>query len=686
MRPTDQEESRAHRRLDIGTPLIVPADVSSPGWALFTHVCASRACPASTLHLKAGLLISPNRAQTGPESPRMAYDVVTRALRPESTVDVPPNVAAWVAREHDRLAVRFEHLAGQRAPRRAFRDRPPPTWTPGQTLAHADFFPHDFAPYLTVGDETWVIDDQACADPSCTCEDSVLRFVGPRGEHEASGKLGGRTTSAGSSKARALWREVSRDPELLPALRERRVEIRAASAWAVAAAYEADRRKRAPARGAPDPLLGALWDAGAALLRARPWNAVAPWMEVRVQATGALTFEGWLSLDGGEEDGIPELRLASEGAPLSVSFPRREDAPHELLAARLASDLPLLDDGRVAEAETHRGLAAEPAGPAEVRLLTAVARATADLADDLADLADRVFLGDEPVERTTLQRVVPTESGADVVVVLVAGEPGRGWAPPGHDGEAGGRGDDGGAPTADAGGASPADVRTETEDGLGAKGLDATTGRDDVRSTRRAGSEDDGPVGDDGPEEDALDDEELDDDEELVDGEELVDDDDGACGLALEAPSRVDGIRLHIAAIADRMRDRGIGKGEIEAMRWLLEHLGGVDRDDNGPAPPWWEVAPSFLEYRGRDALAAADGVPLDAALAGLDAAAAWLGEVHPGTEAIMTRLRTMIARAGEARAPRVRWRPAEDEAAPPATSPCPCGSGRRYKKCCMSR
>lgn len=32
------------------------------------------------------------------------------------------------------------------------------------------------------------------------------------------------------------------------------------------------------------------------------------------------------------------------------------------------------------------------------------------------------------------------------------------------------------------------------------------------------------------------------------------------------------------------------------------------------------------------------------------------------------------------------RWRPAEGEPVPPPTSPCPCGSGRRYKKCCKPR
>lgn len=32
------------------------------------------------------------------------------------------------------------------------------------------------------------------------------------------------------------------------------------------------------------------------------------------------------------------------------------------------------------------------------------------------------------------------------------------------------------------------------------------------------------------------------------------------------------------------------------------------------------------------------------------------------------------------------RWKPSPDHAAPPRTDACPCGSGRRYRKCCMRR
>jgi uncharacterized protein YchJ len=32
------------------------------------------------------------------------------------------------------------------------------------------------------------------------------------------------------------------------------------------------------------------------------------------------------------------------------------------------------------------------------------------------------------------------------------------------------------------------------------------------------------------------------------------------------------------------------------------------------------------------------------------------------------------------------RWQPAPGEKAPAPTDPCGCGSGRRYKKCCMAR
>ncbi len=39
-----------------------------------------------------------------------------------------------------------------------------------------------------------------------------------------------------------------------------------------------------------------------------------------------------------------------------------------------------------------------------------------------------------------------------------------------------------------------------------------------------------------------------------------------------------------------------------------------------------------------------------------------------------------------EVRPPRERWRPTAGELPPALTAPCPCGSGARYKKCCMPR
>lgn len=40
----------------------------------------------------------------------------------------------------------------------------------------------------------------------------------------------------------------------------------------------------------------------------------------------------------------------------------------------------------------------------------------------------------------------------------------------------------------------------------------------------------------------------------------------------------------------------------------------------------------------------------------------------------------------GRAASTRVRWIPTPGQAPPAATDPCPCGSGRRYKKCCLRR
>lgn len=42
--------------------------------------------------------------------------------------------------------------------------------------------------------------------------------------------------------------------------------------------------------------------------------------------------------------------------------------------------------------------------------------------------------------------------------------------------------------------------------------------------------------------------------------------------------------------------------------------------------------------------------------------------------------------RLAETDPPRLRWTPSADRPPPAPTAPCPCGSGRRYRKCCLKR
>jgi hypothetical protein len=44
------------------------------------------------------------------------------------------------------------------------------------------------------------------------------------------------------------------------------------------------------------------------------------------------------------------------------------------------------------------------------------------------------------------------------------------------------------------------------------------------------------------------------------------------------------------------------------------------------------------------------------------------------------------VMRLGAILPAHVRWTPSAEHPAPPPTDPCPCGSGRRFKKCCLRR
>jgi uncharacterized protein YchJ len=665
--------------IDAGTPIPALDDASERALLLATSICARPA--GLLLHLDAVEGVRGARVDHESVDPQdhlhFHLDVSTgglEALDPRSRAYVESERGAWfprwLERSEARMQSRFDHLDGQldESPPDA---RPAPAWEPATCVPHDELYPWDFAPALTRRDGLWLIADAACADPGCPCEDVSLLLFGPKGERvEVVGELGERRPRRAEPGGRALWEALHEDEQLLEELRVRRVEIRAAGPFIVGAAYEQARLAKRKDGGRPvasdDP--GGYLQGGAvpvALVR-RLFNVCArlhaaritvqdAWRgPFRVEATGAITREGWGEIDEEQWGFYLQDAPYADQPWLELMIVPRGDVSMDHRRQRLALGLPLL--GGTALPMVSRvgpGFALDAPDADDVRLAVAVGEAILAATPGLVErklTAPRVF--EHRVELPTCA----------VDVRLTASHADAPWA-----------------------------------DDDDAQGEDV--GVDDL------------------------------DDDDLDDGEAADD----------------DRVEATLEAFTDAALDAGLAPDVVSAARTLVLGLGtyAAEHHERGR---WFDedCFSRFLEDYGprKVMLTAAE---IDLAPDALYAVADWLGEVG---HADARRLRFIVERAlpafrkkardprffapakalfsemrdagvdvhdqaaieafvdaknagaknaGEARREEgsgkeavsrspARWQPAPGQRPPAPADPCGCGSGRRYKKCCMPR
>jgi hypothetical protein len=110
-------------------------------------------------------------------------------------------------------------------------------WEPGLMVRWLDAFPGDFDTVVDVEGRRYVVDDQYCCKPRCTCDEVVLTFcaVGEKNRKPATPYVNvdlskWRASDVGgplSQEQLALWQACSAVPGIKATLRERRRQLRA---------------------------------------------------------------------------------------------------------------------------------------------------------------------------------------------------------------------------------------------------------------------------------------------------------------------------------------------------------------------------------------------------------------------------------------------------------------------------
>jgi hypothetical protein len=646
---------------DTGAPFVARYDDDTGCLTLSTHLCDG----CGLLHLD-GTEDLPGATASGPPAPlAFRLDPRTREIEADNDaarayLESPRGewLRGWVRREWEALHGRYERLAEQRD------DTPPdsrraPVWQPGRPVPHREVFPYDFTPSIACAGETWLIDDASCIDPSYAYDEVVLACHGAQGNVvEVAGKLGERRGRTAEKVGRALWDAIRTDPALLDRLETRSEEVRAAGPFIMAAAYEQARvetRAELQRSLALDPeggyllggrlsasLLRRFWAVAARLYRER--ERIEPlfpdWF--RVEARGAVTREAWgtvlaepclFSLFADPEGDRPLLELAVETRAMTSLAHRRQ---------RLASGLPLIG-GRFVPSLTRGREEDGPADADDTRLCIAVVAAVLTTAteirvDDLPeDGAERVF-----------EHRVEVDGGLVEVRIVF---PSAAERPPEED-------------------EAPASAEEDEDD------------------------EDDEPLdleGDPaGPAREAYTDELLDQgasDDEVTLVRLLL----RELGLFAEELGEREPWYANACVerfLSDRLpKEIVLGEAQIEETPKALDKLAGwLEEMGHTEAKPLRltvdRVAPLFRK-RARDPrfFSTTKTLHLELLAAG----------ISPRDEAAATAYLDAKKTAPKEPAPAVarsttRWQPAPGEKAPAPTDPCGCGSGRRYKKCCMPR
>jgi hypothetical protein len=626
--------------LDPGTAFPVFDAAAERGMVVFTDVCPGARC--TLLHLDAVETARTKRLDptSVPREEHLFFelDVANGQLTAEGDrarayleSERGAGVRAWFDHNAEALRVRFERLKAQQTDEGADA-RPAPAWRPGALVFHHDLFPHDFTPVVSQGDRLFYILDACCPDPGCGCDEEMLVFQGAEGEHaSANGRLGQRRPAHTEGAGRALWDAIRADRKILGRLEDRRDEIRRAGPFIVGSAYEgvrlaaASRRARGEA-DAQDREGGYL--AGGAI----PLDLVRRSFDLgaRLRAARFTIGEAWWSW----------FRVEVSGAITRDTWAIVDDEPCLSLHEAPRTEVPWLDFA----VPDRAGV------PLEHR-------------------RQRCALGLPLLGGAALPLILKTEPdgsyalpGADDVrLALAVGEAVLAMTPElsAHEPQNG----------------QVLEHRAELD-----------TGTAQVRITV------------------SLPDAPWDASEMPLD----IDDEDEDDGKG-EDEEGGDSTRHALEAFTDAALDRGVPLPVVEAARSLVGGLGEYVAERGQGAPRYDDATVTrFLEVHApRKLTLAPDQIAL--APAALHAFADWLDEVG---HADGPRLRAALDRAlptfqKRARDPRgssparenatpaaegavsgspSRWRPAPGQSPPAPTDPCGCGSGRRYKKCCMPR
>jgi hypothetical protein len=659
---------------DTGAPLLAPYDDAPEALSITTHLCD--AC--GQLHLE-GTEVTPGAAARAPDPAALLafrLDPRTQELRAENdraeAYLASPRGAwlrAWVEREWDAIRGRYERLAEQRD------DAPPdsrraPMWQPGRPVPHREVFPYDFTPSVACAGETWLIDDAACIDACGPTQEVVLACHDAEGQVvEVAGKLGDRRGRAAEKAGRSLWDAIRADAELLGRLVERSEEVRAAGPFIMAAAYEqarqetrAELRRSLPldARGGylqggavSVALLRRLYSTATRLYRdrVRLADSLPDWIHVEVR--GALARVVWIAFvldpcflslfDVPDEDRVPLLELAVDTRALTTLAHRRQ---------RCALGLPLIA-GRYVPLISHGKEEDGPASADDTRLCVAIVEALLGAAPALHD--DPV---EDDAEPRTLDRRVELDTGT-VDVRFTFAHPDAPRVEPEELAPEG---------TVEEKDAAATDAKPEEED----------DDHDDLEAD---------PAG---PAREAYTDELVDQgatDEELTLVRLLLRE------LGLFAEEHDDREPWFSQSCIERFltdrlpREIYLTEAQIEETPKVFDRFAGwLEEMGHIEAKPLRltidRAAPVFRK-RARDPrlFSTTKALQVDLGAAG----------ISPQDEAAVSAFLDARKAAPKDAAPAVarsatRWQPAPGEKAPAPTDPCGCGSGRRYKKCCMAR
>lgn len=660
------------RYSDFGLPLPVLDDGRDQGLVLGTSVCASPTCPATRLHLTCAPATRSGRHLDvrWDEASAAAWDVETEALEG----DVGPRVAGFLADHADVLRERWRRLVAQRTDR-LYPLRAAPAWRPGDTIGYDDLFPGAFTLRLRVGDEWWAIYDSHCPDPACACTDVILHAGRPDGSVlMVKGTLGiSRPTEAGGRAERQLWKDVGADRELVAVLRERRAKVRAAGSFVRGERYEAIRRAAPPLSPSPAVDADGYLQGGrvpaswiARLFEAtRTLDAFGYDSEMRAVVTGDRDLELDLLVSGGE---LELCEPGSEAGWLCLDLLPQRSIRDAHRRQRLAHGWPLIR-GHLLPAlleEIGEDDWDQPSRES-VALATAVAEALAQHVPDLDGGASgafgaRIELGDVNLE---IELHVPDFE-------LEAGEPPEGAA----DGVPG------------------------DEDGFDEDDVDEQDFDDDEDGDEPQPSSLEGMLG-------AFEDWCL---QTGVDFEEasatthVVESIDQHCASHLDGAdwrsthawgAYLEELAPRKVSIPDEEIDL-VPRGLARFVGWL-EAVGHLDRREakrlratlerSGPRfvarmrdPRYFGMAKSVFADIQASGVDLSDAAAVQRYIAEIDARGAAGFAAPPGAPSARSR-----SGGSRERSPH-RWHPSPGEPVPAPKDPCPCGSGRRYKKCCMPR